>query len=363
MNEHKMWDIVRQFGFAGETESIAPFGRGHINDTYSVSCTGGYKYILQRINVSIFRHPEDVMNNIEQVTLYLRDKIRERGGDERRETLHVLRASDGRTFITDNTGEVWRAYDFIPNSVSCDIVRNAGASYRCGIAFGSFERDLADFPVDRLKETIPNFHYTPARYDNFEQAVRQNFAMRAEGCSDEIHFLEERAACRSELTDGCAAGKLPVRVTHNDTKINNVLFDRVTGEILAVVDLDTVMPGLTAYAFGDMLRSGAATGAEDEADLSKVGFDISKFEGYLRGYIEGCGGALTKEEIRVLPRAAYVITYEQALRFLEDHLNGDIYYKISVPGHNLIRARTQIRLLSEMEKYMDEMQRMTAAYL
>ena len=363
MNEHRMWEIVRRFGFTGETESIAPYGRGHINETYCVTCSGGHHYLLQNVNVRVFKNPQEVMENIERVTEHLRRKIRERGGDESREAMRLLHTVDGLSYVEDSLGEVWRALTFIPNSKSYEIAQTERDCYLCGLAFGRFQSDLGDYPAGTLHVTIPDFHNTPVRLGAFLKAVEEDAAGRVRECREEIAFLKERFGCASYLTERAGKGLLPEKVTHNDTKLNNVLFDKETGQILTVVDLDTVMPGLTAYDFGDMIRSGAVTGLEDEKNLDNFDFDIVKYGGYLRGFTEGCGGTLTDEEIRVLPMAAYVITYEQSLRFLADYLNGDKYYRISYPEHNYVRTRTQVKLLKRMEEQMDRMQNMAEAFL
>ena len=363
MNEHKMWEVVQRFGFPAETESIAPYGRGHINDTYCVTCTGGMRYLLQNININVFKNPEQVMSNIELVTDFLRKKMEERGEDPSRRTLKVLHTKHGESIISDKTGECWRVFDFIGNSVSYEVARNSKDCYLCGIAFGNFQKDLLDFPAEELAETIPNFHNTPVRYEDFEESVKHDSSCRLDSVRKEVQFLMDRKQWADVLVSAHSRGELPIRVTHNDTKLNNILFDKYSGEILAVIDLDTVMPGLTAYDFGDMIRSGAVTGEEDEPDLSKFDFDLERYKEFLYGYVGGCAGALSEAEIRILPKAAYVITYEQALRFLADHLNGDMYYKIRVPNHNLIRTRTQIKLLKRMEEEMEEMQRLADALL
>ena len=361
MNEHKMWEVVQRFGFPSETESIAPYGRGHINDTYCVTCSDGTRYLLQNLNINVFKNPAQVMSNIELVTEHLRKKFLERGEDPSRRTLKVRYTKRGENIITDKSGECWRSFDFINNSTSFEVAKDTNDCFLCGIAFGSFQADLLDFPAEQLAETIPNFHNTPVRYRDFEKAVAENMSMRLGEVMEEVTFLRERRHWAEILTSAHRCGELPLRVTHNDTKLNNVLFDKVSGEILAVIDLDTVMPGLAAYDFGDMIRSGAATGEEDEKDLDQFDFNLERYEAFLKGYVEGCAGTLSDAEIRVLPKAAYVITYEQALRFLGDHLNGDMYYKISIPNHNLIRTRTQIKLLKRMEEEMDAMQHMADA--
>lgn len=338
------------FQFEGECISISWNTDGHINDT--VVCTfreGDHerRYILQRINTQIMGDPGKLMGNIVRVTTFLKKKIREQGGDPDRETLTVIPARDGKAYFTDGQGSSWRAYDFIEDTICYDRPDQPDHFYQSALAFGRFQNLLADFPVETLSETIPGFHDTANRYRQFSKAVEEDAAGRKHLVRSEIEFLTAREAYTKSFDDRT---DIPARVTHNDTKLSNVLFDGATGKALCVIDLDTVMPGLALHDFGDAIRFGASTATEDEPDLSKVSFDKKMYDLYLKGYLEECEERLTNREVELLPMGAKVITYEQALRFLADYLNGDIYYKTSRPEQNLDRARTQIKLLAEMEQ-------------
>ena len=349
--EHKepgLLERVQGFALKGEVASIEPYGGGIINSTYVVTGEQGERYILQRINQTVFRKPREVMENIEAVTGHLQKKIRLRGGDPGRETLLLLPARDGKSYVSPSKEEVWRMYAFIEGTICYDQILREEDFESCAWAFGRFQRDLLDFPAISLHETIPHFHDTPVYLERFHRALQEDPAGRREKATECIRFLMEHADLAGRLMEPLSRGELPLRVTHNDTKISNLLYDAATGEPLCVIDLDTVMPGLVAFDFGDAIRSGAVSAREDEEDLSKVHFIPSRYEAFYRGYLRGCEGCLTEAEIRLLPIGALVITYEQALRFLTDYLLGDVYYKVGRPDHNLIRARTQIRVLEQM---------------
>ncbi len=350
--DRSCFEILRAFFPNREILSCEPFGNGHINDTYRIR-TGGTgeenAFVLQRINRKVFTNPPALMENVCAVTSWIAGKIAAEGGDVRREVLTFLPAADGRFFYRDPEGEYWRVSLLIEGADCFETAQNEDIFYQSALAFGRFQRQLADFPAKNLCEVIPGFHNTPVRCQAFEASVKRDAAGRAGAVSEEIRFLTERKALSGRLMQALAEGTLPLRVTHNDTKLNNVMIDRATRKALCVLDLDTVMPGLSATDFGDAIRFGASTAAEDEPDLSKVHFDRHLYDVYRDGFIEGCGGALTAKELAMLPDGAMVITYEQALRFLADYLDGDVYYKTSRPGQNLDRARTQIRLLQEME--------------
>ena len=338
------------FARDGQILSCEPYGNGHINDTYKV-CTRDDAFILQKINRHVFVRPDQVMENLVGVTEWIAGKLKADGIDPERRVLHVIRTADGRTFTVDEEGEYWRACRLVTGAVCYERPETEDVFYESAVAFGNFQRLLSDYPVQDLHETIPGFHNTPMRFLQFKHAVEKDEAGRAALARKEILFLLEREHLSKRLAEAAQKGLLPLRVTHNDTKLNNVLMDEATGKWLCVLDLDTVMPGLSATDFGDAIRFGASTGAEDEPDLDKVHFDTHLYEVYRKGYLEGCGGALTDCEVSMLSDGAMVITYEQALRFLGDYLNGDVYYKTAREGHNLDRARTQIRLLAEMEDH------------
>ena len=349
---------ARSFVLPGPAGAIRPYGNGHINDTFLLTCEDQQEqFILQRINGHVFREPVRVMENVAAVTDWIAQKEEAAGPNDARQVLELLPARDGKLYVTDEAGDCWRVYRFIANAVCYERPESEEIFYQSAVAFGRFQRQMADFPADSLHETIPHFHDTPVRYNDFLRSVRQDSAGRLAQVRQEVDFLMERASLADTLIQAKERGDLPLRVTHNDTKLNNVMFDRATGRAVCVLDLDTVMPGLSATDFGDAIRFGACTAAEDEPDPDKVHFDLHLYEVYTEGFLQGCEGALTPAEKAYLPDGALVITYEQALRFLADYLNGDVYYKTDRPGQNLDRARTQIRMLSEMEQQLDNMRK------
>ncbi|MBO4902397.1 MAG: aminoglycoside phosphotransferase family protein [Lachnospiraceae bacterium] len=357
-------EACEQFRFEGTIISCDRYGHGHINDTYLVTCDKAdgsrIRYILQRVHVSIFKDPDGLMGNVQRVTAYLAEKIREGGGDPMRETMNLIpTVSDGH-FIRETDGDIWRAYAFIENATCFDRVEKAADFYQSAYAFGRFQYLLADFDAASLTETIKDFHNTPVRFANFKAAVEADSAGRAASIADEIAFCMEREADMHIMTGLLKDGKLPLRVTHNDTKLNNVMIDDATGKGLCVIDLDTVMPGLAGNDFGDSIRFGANTAAEDETDLSKVSLSLDLFETYAKGFLAGCDGRLTETELKTLPMGAKLMTLECGMRFLTDHLEGDVYFKTHRPGHNLDRARCQFALVRDMEQKMPEMERIIA---
>lgn len=366
----KIGEAIEQFDFGGQHVTATEFGNGHINDTFllRISQEGAEekRVILQRMNHEIFRHPEELMENILQVTSYLREKIISAGGDPDRETLNVYLTNDKNSkngkqaYYKDSQGSYWRAYHFIERATSYNAVKRPEDFYESAVAFGHFQKMLADFPAASLHETIEGFHDTSARYERFLKVVEEDRLGRAKNAEAEIRFVKNRKEIAEVLGRLQAEGKLPLRVTHNDTKLNNIMMDDETGKGLCVIDLDTVMPGLAVNDFGDSIRFGASTGAEDEQDLSKISCDMSLFALYTKGFLEGCGGSLTKEEIKALPLGALVMTFECGMRFLTDYLEGDVYFKIHREGHNLDRCRTQFKLVQDMEEKWDEMQKIVA---
>lgn len=349
---------IAAFCLKGSPLEARTYGNGHINDTFLVTCSDDgteRKYILQRMNHSIFRNPQALMENVAGVTSYLQNKIRERNGDPDRETLSVVKTKTGENYFEDSLHNFWRVFPFIDNTFCLEKVENARDFYDCAVAFGDFQRQLAEYPAETLHETIPLFHYTPSRFQDFKKAVADDPLGRGASVRHEIDFALAREADTHALTDLLEKGELPLRVTHNDTKLNNILFDNDTRKALCVIDLDTVMPGLSLYDFGDSIRTGASTGAEDETDLSKIELDLSLFETFTEGFLKGCAGSLTPLEIKMLPMGAKLMTYECGIRFLADHLVGDVYFKIHRENHNLDRARTQFKLVEDMEKKWGEM--------
>ncbi len=348
-------ELLEHFMLEGEVTDVTPHGSGHINHTFLVTTDGVKKYILQKINTDIFRDTDGLMENIVNVTAYLRERIKQAGGNPERETMTVIPAKDGTYYYTDADGSDWRVYLLIEHIVSLDQAKNAEEFYASGLAFGRFQAQLADYPAESLHETIPDFHNTPKRYQAFEQAVTEDICHRAESVGQEIAFIKARKEEISVLTDLLQRGELPLRITHNDTKLNNILLDADTHEAVCIVDLDTIMPGLCAYDFGDAIRFGANTAMEDETDLSRVSLSLELYRAYAKGFLEGCGGRLTPKEIETLPLGAKTITLEQGMRFLTDYLQGDTYYHTEREGQNLDRCRTQLALVADMERKWEQM--------
>lgn len=318
------------------------------------------EYVVQKINTNVFKDPDALMQNIVGVTTHLQKKIAARGGDVLRETLNFLPAKDGKYYVCDDVGNCWRCYRHVGGVYTCNTIDSETVFYNAGEAFGAFQNELADYPGETLAETIPNFHNTASRFADFERAVKEDAAGRAASVADEIAFVRAREADTHVLVDLLAKGELPVRVTHNDTKLNNILFDEKTNKGICIIDLDTVMPGLALYDFGDSIRFGANTASEDEKDVSKVSLSLPLYEAYTRGYLKSAGKSLTAREIEYLPFSAKLMTFECGMRFLTDYLNGDTYFKIAYPEHNLVRCRTQFALVRDMEQKMDEMRAVTA---
>ena len=337
-------------------EYCEPYGNGHINDTFLVSSIIGQRYILQRMNTSVFPDPVGLMENIIGVTEHIRSKAERTGGDVARCSLTVVPPLDGGSFFRDSRDDCWRLYNFVEGTITKERVENPTDFYTCAKAFGHFQQMLADYPVEKLSEPISNFHNTPWRYGNLMKAVADDKCRRLANVMPEVEFAKAREAFCQTLENAKADGILPLRVTHNDTKLNNILFDEATESPVCVIDLDTVMPGYSVNDFGDSIRFGANTAAEDETDLSKVSLDLELFELYAKGFIEGCGGRLTKTEIELLPEGAIMMTLECGMRFLTDYLQGDTYFRTARPGHNLDRCRTQMKLIEDMEAVFEQMQ-------
>lgn len=364
VSEAQLNEAIKNFEYEGRLTDVRPFGNGHINDTYLLTFEiremGNLKVILQRMNKEIFRQPVELMENIIAVTSHLRKKIVENGGDPDRETLNVIPARNGRPYFVDYRGEYWRSYIFITDATCYDKVERPEDFYESALSFGRFQRLLADFPADTLHETIAGFHDTKARFRVFKEAVERDVCKRAAHVQKEIDFVLAHEDVAHVLGDLQGKGEIPLRVTHNDTKLNNIMIDNKTRKGICVIDLDTVMPGLAVNDFGDSIRFGASTGAEDERDLDRVELDLGLFETYTRGFLKGCGGKLTKKETELLPTGAKVMTFECGMRFLTDYLEGDQYFKIHRDGHNLDRCRTQFKLVGDMEKKWESMQEIAA---
>ena len=341
------------FCLEGTPVECQAFGHGHINSTYKILTDCGKEYVLQMINKYVFKDPVGLMNNASAVTNFIRERV-----NDPRLALHFLTAQDGKFYHQDENGEFWRMYEFV-GGFCLDTPESEEDFYQSALAFGRFQQLLCDFPADTLSETIPEFHNTVDRYVNFRKAVEADPLGRLAGVKEDVEAYLAREERATQLQRMRLSGELPLRVTHNDTKLNNVLLDKKTRKSLCVLDLDTVMPGLSAYDFGDSIRFGAATAAEDEKDLSKMGLDLHLFEVYTRGFLEAAT-SLTDKEVEVLPLGAYVMTVECGARFLKDYLEGDLYFKTAYPEHNLVRARTQMKLAQDMEAKWDGMNRIVA---
>lgn len=359
-------EVIDNFNFQGCLISKVTWGNGHINDTYLLTYENKEhretRYILQRMNKSIFKQPVELMENVMNVTSYLRNIIIKNDGNPERETLNVIPAKNGRPFYVDSVGEYWRAYLYIEDATCYEQVERPEDFYESAVAFGNFQRLLADYPAETLHETIKGFHDTKARFAAFKKAVEEDICGRAASVKDEINFVLEREDVANYFGELLEKGELVIRVTHNDTKLNNIMMDNKTRKGICVIDLDTVMPGLAMNDFGDSIRFGASTGAEDETDLDKIWCDMELFEIYTKGFIEGCGGKLTKREIELLPMGAKVMTFECGMRFLADYLQGDTYFKIHREHHNLDRCRTQFKLVADMENKWQQMQEIVRKY-
>lgn len=353
--------VIAAFAFDGAVEKAEPFGSGHINDTLLLTTAKGTQYILQKMNTYVFTRPQELMENVFGVTEFLKKRIVEQGGDPNRETLTFIQTRDGALYYNGPEG-AWRAYRFQSDLIGLNAPRSSRDFYASGKAYGRFQMLLSDYPAETLHETIPHFHDTPERMKQLRAAIEKDAAGRAASAQAEIDFALARESSCGIVMELQNQGALPLRVTHNDTKLNNVLLDPQTGEGVCVIDLDTVMPGQAIFDFGDSIRYGASTAAEDEKDLSRVALDLDLFEAYTRGFLEGCNNVLTPAEKGLLPTGAWMMTLECGVRFLADYLNGDVYFKTAYPDHNLVRARTQFKLVREMEEKQDQMQAIVAKY-
>ncbi len=343
--------VLQAFSLDAAPVSCERYGFGHINVTYLVVTESGRRYILQKINSNIFKDVAGLMGNIAAVTKYLRGLITDPRG-----VLTLVSTKDGKDYLEHTDGSFWRVYDFVEQSLCLQAPESPEDFYQSAVAFGNFQQQLRDFPAETLCEVIPNFHNTVDRYRIFKEALAADICGRAESVRAEIDFALAREEEAGTLVNMLAEGKLPLRVTHNDTKLNNVMLDEATRKSLCVIDLDTVMPGLSLYDYGDSIRFGAATAAEDEKDLDKVWMDINLFETYTKGFLSACPG-LTENERDMLPMGAKLMTLECGVRFLTDYLSGDTYFHTHYEGQNLDRCRTQFKLVADMESKWDEMKR------
>ena len=364
--EQTLHEVLEAFDFGAPVVGAIRYGCGHINDTFVVhtqpenACCR--RFILQRMSAAAFKHPDQLMENIIGVTEFLGREIEKRSGNRAREAMEVIRPKNGADYYTDSQGGAWRLYPFVEGTVCHQTADTPELFAASGRAFGRFQQLLRDYPADTLYETIPHFHDTEDRLARFKAAVAADKLGRAAGCQPEIDFVLAREKDCSVALDALRAGKLPLRVTHNDTKLNNVLMDDKTGEGICIIDLDTVMPGLVLYDFGDSIRFGANHSAEDETDLSKVNLDVDLFAAYTAAFLEGTGGSLTDTEIEYLPWGAKLMTLECGMRFLTDYLEGDTYFHISREGQNLDRCRTQFKLVADMEERWSELEAIVNRY-
>nr|MBO4518231.1 phosphotransferase [Clostridia bacterium] len=353
-------EILKNYPIDGQNPSCCPVKAGHINDTMILTfgCGTSEKFTLQRINDKVF-NVEKLMHNIVLVTDFIRAKTAARGGNPDKECLTVIKTKDGKSFVKTEDG-YYRIYRYI-EGVSYQVVKEPQEFYRCAQAFGGFANALADFDATQLFEIIPKFHDTEKRFRDFTAALDSDACGRAKDVRKEIDFVSSRKDYCGRIVSKLSSGEIPVRCTHNDTKLNNVVFDKETGDCIAVVDLDTVMPGSLCYDFGDAIRFGCNTSTEDDKDLSRVNFDLNLFKTFAEGYLKAVGNGITDAEVKQLAFSAILMTYECGMRFLTDHLNGDTYFRISRENHNLDRARTQFKLVEDMEKLLPEMEKIVAA--
>lgn len=350
--------ILARFGITDPIARETVLENGHINGTYRIELLGQnglYSVILQSVNTYVFSDPIAIMRNIDLVTSHIRSKLVTTGKDPERRVMHWYKTAGGKNYYIDENGSFWRSYTFIENAHTIDWADNPDLLYKIGCAFGGFQKHLSDFPMHKLTETIPDFHNTPLRLAKLEEAIALDPRGRVKELAEEIRFFRDRAETVEKLISMQKEGILPLRVTHNDTKCNNVLIDTETGEGVCVIDLDTVMPGLAAYDFGDAIRFAANTASEDETDLSKVSLSMEYFDAFTRGFIGESASFFTPAEISSMAWGALIITIELASRFLADHILGDLYFRIHRSGHNLDRARNQIKLAESMEAQFDKM--------
>lgn len=354
-------EVLNYYKDMGKALSVCEYGNGHINDTYLVKYSDR-DIILQCINKSLFKEPKKLMDNISGVTLFLRDKIIKNGGDPDRETLNLVKTCDNDFYVETECGNMWRAYDFVKDAVCFEQVESSEEFYEAGYAFGNFQNLLSDYSVKTLHEIIPDFHNTEVRFQTFKAIVEEDALGRIGSVKEEIDFFLNREKYTGIFNRALQNKEIRLKVTHNDTKLNNILFDKESKKALCVIDLDTVMPGIAAFDFGDAIRFGANTGLEDERDLSKVSLSMELFEAFTKGFLKACKKSLNKREIELLPMGALLMTYECGIRFLGDYIAGDKYFKISREGQNLDRARTQIKLIKDMEENMEKMKEIVEEY-
>ncbi len=364
--EDTLWEVLEAFAFGDPVVGAVRYGQGHINDTFCVHTQPEdrccRRFILQRMSAAAFKRPDQLMENITGVTEFLAREIKKNGGDPSREALQVIRPKNGGSYYTDSAGGAWRLYPYVEDTVCYQSAQTAELFAASGRAFGRFQRLLKDYPAETLHETIPHFHDTEDRLAKLKAAIAEDKMGRVKDCQEEISFVLAREKDCSVALQALRDGKIPLRVTHNDTKLNNVLMDKDTGNGLCIIDLDTVMPGLSINDFGDSIRFGANHSAEDERDLSKVNLDVDLFAVYTKAFLEGAEGSLTDGEIMLLPWGAKLMTLECGIRFLTDDLVGDEYFHISRERQNLDRCRTQFKLVAGMEEQWERLMAIVEPY-
>jgi len=355
---------AEHFQYAGKPVSCNPCNVGHINSTYFVTCEGDSpRYVLQKINTNVFTRPVEVVENMANVCAFLKEKIAAEGGDVERETLTLVPALDGKLYYSDENGDFWRTYVAVEGVVSKNLAESPEEFSAAGCTFGRFFNRLADFPAEKLHITIPNFHNTVSRFADLKKAIAEDRAGRAKDVQAEIEFALAHEEMCSFIVDRIENGSFKLGVTHNDTKLNNILIDEKTGRGICIIDLDTVMPGSLLFDFGDAIRFGASSALEDETDLDKVYVVPEMFEAFVRGFLSEVRDSISDEEVRAFPLAASIITFETGIRFLADYLNGDVYFRVAYPQHNLDRARNQFKLVADGEAKRDVLSAIVEKYI
>jgi hypothetical protein len=359
-------NAVKQFKFKGKFLKLEPIGNGHINSTFAVyfekEDLSVEKYILQSINTNVFKNTKELMSNIDNVTSHIKEKIKQEGGNPKRETINIIKTIDDKLYYEESKEICWRAYRYIENATSHDLVEKPVMFRYAAQAFGKFQKQLSDFDANNLYEVIPMFHDTQNRFKIFLQSVKDDKAGRLKNVRSEVEFVMERENDCKVIVEKIQSGEIPIRVTHNDTKLNNIMIDNETDKGVCVIDLDTVMPGSALYDFGDAIRFGANTAQEDETDLDKVDIDLDLFKEFAKGFLGEASEVLTQTEIDLLAFSAKLITLELGMRFLTDYLDGDNYFKIHREHHNLDRARNQFKLVERIEKNLDLMNEIVKKY-
>jgi len=362
---HDLRAISSQFAIYGDFVEASRYGSGHINDTYRAVFDQGASrlhYLFQRVNHTIFKNPHGLMDNVARICAHAQAKLRESGApDATRRAMTLVPTLDGKQWLTDGEGNVWRCYIFVERARGYDVIENTAQAFQAARAFGAFQNLLVDIPGGRLVETIPNFHHSRSRFEAFQKSLQADKHNRAKDIRAEIAFFEAREKDYSIVVDQIASGLIPERVTHNDTKLNNVLIDDYTQEGICVIDLDTCMPGSALYDFGDMVRTATSPAKEDEVDVSKVFLREEYFEALARGYMSTAGQFLNKHERALLAFSGKLLTMECGTRFLTDYLDGDVYFKTARAGHNLDRARTQIKLVADIEGKLATLDKLVAS--